>query len=251
MNRHRNKIIYGFLFIIITGLFTSCQIVDPPFEKRTYSENFYFEIDPETILDRLSQGQNGIFKSLPKLPDGTPLKSDKQVLWSQNNYLKIAKVYHDYVWKESIEQWGMENIGFRMLCADVGFGPQEGIFRFIKTVNTKKQGKILYFSTVSIEPWRKSIGVWKEEFDPMIQQRKMYNLLDYKINAEEALQIAENNGGSQARLSVDDKCQINLILSPGSRYNGWQVGYQTLNRGRLFDIDIDPITGYFQNIYPR
>jgi len=62
-----------------------------------------------------------------------------------------------------------------------------------------------------------------------------------KITADDALKIADDNGGKSFRLASANQCQISMILAPDSD-TGWDIGFDD-NHGRNFNIHIDPYTG--------
>ncbi len=62
------------------------------------------------------------------------------------------------------------------------------------------------------------------------------------------LRIAEESGGENVRLSLNNECGITASLSPDSaRYRGWNVMYiGDKSNLSAFEIDIDPSTGTIQ-----
>jgi len=73
------------------------------------------------------------------------------------------------------------------------------------------------------------------------------NLNDFKLTADDALLIAERNGGSKARQEVDDACMISVNLNNYSPVNGytnntWMVDYWMTD----FYVRIDPFSGKFR-----
>jgi hypothetical protein len=68
-----------------------------------------------------------------------------------------------------------------------------------------------------------------------------------KVTADDALQIAEEQGGRNKRASVNHECSFNVVLAPSSvHYKGWVVWYQIVQNERvetLFNLWTDPYTG--------
>ena len=63
-----------------------------------------------------------------------------------------------------------------------------------------------------------------------------------EFNAAQVLQIADDKGGRNLRLDLNNECDISLNLAPDSvRYRGWNVVYR--GGGVAFEINIDPVTG--------
>ena len=67
---------------------------------------------------------------------------------------------------------------------------------------------------------------------------KSIDLNRLKVTAEDAIRIAEENGGREARLRAQNRCNIHLLLMP-ERYKGWLIDYQSAD----FEIQIDLYTG--------
>lgn len=74
---------------------------------------------------------------------------------------------------------------------------------------------------------------------------KYINLDKLKVTAEEALEIAENNGGQQARLTIKNRCRINLLLGPYPSPNWWISYSQNISAKEIFEMKIDAYTGKF------
>jgi hypothetical protein len=64
------------------------------------------------------------------------------------------------------------------------------------------------------------------------------------------LQIAEDNGGREARSRVENSCWIDAVLSPYERNKGWNVFYYDNERHKILEIIIDDTTGENQIIWP-
>ena len=66
------------------------------------------------------------------------------------------------------------------------------------------------------------------------------------ISAAEALQIAELNGGRNARLANGNECNVYLMFPTGLQPGKWLVYYYANDAfTKLFEIFIDPVTGEF------
>ena len=61
-----------------------------------------------------------------------------------------------------------------------------------------------------------------------------------KVTADNALRIAEENGGSSFRLATGNKCRVSMILDLNA-YGDWRVDYEW--NEAAFTIRIDPYTG--------
>jgi len=75
---------------------------------------------------------------------------------------------------------------------------------------------------------------------------KNLDLQKMKITVEKALEIAEETGGKQARITVNNECRIYALLGPYSP--GWLVTYSSfkdLSIDEVFEISINPYTGEY------
>ena len=69
------------------------------------------------------------------------------------------------------------------------------------------------------------------------------DLTSYKITADDALQVAEENGGKEARSRVKNDCRI-LIRTPNHENDDrWDVSYYF---GVNFEMLVDPYSGQYQ-----
>jgi hypothetical protein len=235
---------------IVLSTMPSCQILKPEHEVRTYQARRYFGINKDSILASLAQGKTDVFTPLITEPDGRPLFSDDPVKWSSADYYRIAITLQEYFLGESVNDWTLNNMGFRLTCQDINQGPQEGNFEFFKTLKTRERESRLV-SSIFIEPWRNTVSIQEREDYPKLVDWRVIDWADLKISAEQALQISETNGAAEARASVENACNIGLILAPNAMFAGWQVGYETNDRKDLFNTYINPMTGKFQIIPPE
>jgi len=66
------------------------------------------------------------------------------------------------------------------------------------------------------------------------------DLSKVKISADEALRIAEKDGGQEKRVAIDNACDISVGISRNTIvYDGWMVNYSP----SIFFDKIDPVTG--------
>jgi len=63
-------------------------------------------------------------------------------------------------------------------------------------------------------------------------------------SADRALQKAEEHGGEEFRLNLNNACNISLITKPSTGGNNWLVTYRANNSIENFRIRIDLYTGW-------
>lgn len=208
----------------------------------SYKETGLFGIDPGTILSSLEKGMSDVFLPDSRLLDDRysgPITYNKPVVWSQADNLKIVSALNTYVWKDTLNDWKLFRMIFNVVCQDNINGLPGGIFTYFAT--TFDKGKIIdTWREVEIDP-EYSLVAWGggAKFPHPILGRKDIDLSRLKVTAEEAIRIAEENGGRNIRLKAKNQCSIHLTLLP-EVYKGWQVTYNTTD---AFEIFIDPYTG--------
>lgn len=201
-----------------------------------------YRISPGTILTSLEKGDVDVFlndsRSVDNRYDG-PILYSESITWSQSDNFKIVRALNHFVWKDQFDNWNLFAMTFNVNCQDNINGLPGGNFKYFKTVFDK--GKIVYtWREIEIVP-EYSFVAWggDAEFAHPLLGWKSIDLDKLKITAEEAIRIAENNGGREARSNVQNRCDIHLLFMP-ERYKGWLVNY---GYSSGFEIEINPDTG--------
>lgn len=193
-------------------------------------------IDPNTILESLKDGHGDVFT--PATPDTEPSWSSalppNSFLWKQEDYLSIANALHEYEWKESLAKWELYSMKFTI---DRCYSVEEGI-DFAELIYYQRQGNRYIVHGMWINPLLGSVTTGSNEF----AYRKEWTPIDINTLAvktsDEALKLAESNGGRDARGELDGNgCSIDLYLKPDAfvfslfsnplkLYGlGWKVAY--------------------------
>lgn len=207
-----------------------------------YRDAGLYGINPETILTSLEKGDADVFLPDPRSIDDRydgPILYTEPVKWSQSDNLKIVHTLNNFVWKDKFDDWNLFFMAFNVDCQDDLNGLPGGAFQYFKTVFNK--GKITYtWREIEIVP-EFSFVAWggdTESAHPLLGWESI-DLNKLKIAAEDAIRIAEENGGRDARLKLQNQCSIHLYLMP-ERYKGWRISY---GYSSGFEIEIDPYTG--------
>jgi len=130
-------------------------------------------------------------------------------------------------------------------CHDIENGLQDVYFVFYNILDSE-DGKSRIVHNINIDPARSEINVWAEKYSPLVMKWKAIDLEETNITADDALLIAETNGGREIRKSVDNECNISVSFSPvpGS-FDGWEIRYYQ-NPGTLFELKVDPTNGEYE-----
>ena len=197
----------------------------------------YYKINPETIIASLDRGEINVFAPESATP-AAPI-FDTSFSWHQSDYLKITNAVFQAVWNETINSWSLWNMIFDTTCQDNPGGFESGDIHFFKA-----DGESDYTTReVLITPQYGNVS-WG---GGMYFQRprsgwKSIDLNRLTVTADDALRIAEENGGKSFRLTKQNQCSISLILNIDA-YDGWRVTYQGNDDLSIFKVQIDPYTG--------
>ena len=201
----------------------------------SYSEYGYYKIDPETILVSLKNGDANVFQPLLKDPNEIWEEiPDLSISWTQADFMRISSALSKLVWNESMDPkvWSIYDIYFSGWCTDNSCDLDSVQVVYFKTVRNSYATRFMdihpYFGLVR---W----GDGASYPQPLLRKWKGVEFATSKIAAEEALRIAEANGGRERRLKATDGCYVSVN---SSRFNPeyWHVmcvaGYQS-------NIDLD------------
>ncbi|MFN8411697.1 MAG: hypothetical protein U0Z26_04850 [Anaerolineales bacterium] len=212
----------------------------------SYSSVGVYEIDPETILSSLDQGNMNVFTPFVGETGNYPYPTVGHFQWKQSDYLKITNALYELKVKENISDWNIYSMIFNRGCSDDLYGFDIGEISYFKIEGSNTSRYILYDMLIS--PINKGV-VWDTGGyypRPLLGWTKV-DLNSLKVAAEDALQMAEENGGKEARLKVYNECEIHLIINPTPvGDNDWKVSYinhTSTHEPILFEIHIDPYSG--------
>lgn len=243
------EIILSLLFAISMSLLIgSCstfeRIRDEGKEQQTKIRDETYLIDSSILLESLKQGRKDAFILLTATPAAYPSPSAVPVRWAQSDFMTIAQTFYRIGWQDNLNDWQLKNLFFGLKCSEITYGPQGAGFNFFKTEqNEDKDIRVLRHLFIAAND---NLAVLSEiEYYPEIEKWTAINLASITISVEDALQIAENNGGAQFRKEVDNNCSINAEISTGSYGEGWLISYSGLanQKNELFRLNINAETG--------
>jgi hypothetical protein len=200
----------------------------------------YYKINPEIILTSLDNGETKVFTPETTSPENPIF--DKYFSWGQSDYTRIIAALHEFVWDESLNDWRLYNMYFGTPCHDKLSGFELGKYYYFKTI-FHKSGQIGYAGRGYLVTPQYGDVEWGSgpNYPHPVIGWKSVNINKVKITAEEALAIAEQNGGKEARLLVNNECNITTQLSG---YSGWRIFiYRNDTGASIFRMEVDPSTG--------
>jgi hypothetical protein len=257
MRKSNALIVQTIVIIFLSTLLSSCGVIikeymDSTREDREYVSYGYFSFEKATILYDLSQGRTDTFEPLATPANLWWDSNTPPVHWSQDDYYRIARAFFEKVWGESPDGWGLKKLEFQLNCESIENGPQLGIIWFYKVY---KDGnlQVRIEREITILPTVEEIH-WAQSRITNARQNSGIDLARFKYPVERVLQLAENIGGRDSRLNVDNNCDIDIWLIP-EWYNGaWEVdytGHLSESYERIFLIFIDPYTGNYKINKPK
>ncbi len=228
------------ILLLLSFPVTSCKIyLEESLVSTTYQS---YSIDTEKILDDIQQIGSEVFTPQELSIYEIDIIPEKYMDWEVDDYFLIANALHTLAWSESLESWNLHLFSLGWDCNELDKGPQWAFFIYFKNGKIKDR-ESRFVSTITLEPLRNSVAIHKEEIYPKIMNWSIINLEKFPVSIEDTIKIAENNGGSEIRENLSNKCDISLAMEIGSlEYDGWRVSYSN-NEGRLLVFKINPNTG--------
>lgn len=212
-----------------------------PLDLYDYENTGLFRMDPGKMLVSLDNGNMDVFLPDPRGLDGRgaePVQYTEPILWRQSDHLQIINALDNSVWKGTLDDWSLFGMVFNAECQNLN-GLTASNFQYFKTGFDK--GKIVdIWREIEIDPEYAYVA-WGggAEFAHPLFGWKSIDMSKIKATAENVIRIAEENGGTEARLRLQDRCTIRLSLIP-EKYESWEVDY---GYSSGFRILIDPYTG--------
>jgi hypothetical protein len=249
MNEKLFKVISSLIVSLI--LFTASGCLDTyhdhplgPIGLGSYDEIRHYTFDPYTVFVGLGQGQEGIFQPIQGYVEDN-VYSSGSFSWSQQDYLEIANALNRAAAKDTLESWNLFAMDFTKECNDNPIG-----FDTVQITYFRENGSQYIAREIDVFPLKREAD-WGGDTNfprPFPFGWRSVNLAKHKITADDALQIAESNGGRNARLEAKNNCRI-LVNIPDADNDNWLVMYYT-GAFTKFYINVDPYTGEYKVLAP-
>jgi hypothetical protein len=228
----------GILLLVLSLALGFIAYHDNELRKRTgrvnpgylssYSEVDSYEINPETILTSISKNEPSIFSPMVEDIGSIEPLAGSHFNFTQNDYLQIASALGKFVWNDpmNLDDWSIYWLLFEGECESEPTGFYLASIIYFKPIETN--GRSAYTTRlVEIYPYLGLVqtGSGAKYPIPILSSWKKVNLVD-AITADEAVQIADENGGKEARLQADSNLCSIYIHSPNYGKNDkWYVSY--------------------------
>jgi len=229
-------------------LVRSRQGRDYPVGTSDFNETGAYQIDSSETLIKLNNKINDILTPVPYESSLESSDNNSQVKWSFSDYLQVAEVVKLQTWNDDMQDWSIYRMIFTTSCSGLVAGFSTGDIIYFRPTTTEL-GNVYEVREISISPLHDSVEWGAGNYYP----RPLFGWseidLDKIISADDALQIAENNGGKIARLEVNNVCDIFLSYNPNINSDNWILSMFHYNQlPNIFNIEINPYTGKFSVI---
>ncbi|MBN2117500.1 MAG: hypothetical protein JW730_13065 [Anaerolineales bacterium] len=258
MNKGFNKetiVLSLVAIVLVTGIVIYSRLVslDPyswdhrnPCYPSSYSDWTEYQIDPETILTSLDQKDTNVFTPMLVTPSSDAQFPPRNTfLWTQSDYLKIANALSQHEWNEPLDlkNWSVYYLAFGGECQGNTSGYNHMEITYYKTIKGIV-GKTYQARHIEIYPFASEVGIGdSSSFDRRyFVGNNPIDLTKFKISADDALRIAEENGEKDVRLKYQDGCSISIRMPIHNYDDSWEVDYFDLK------MAVNPYTGKFRII---
>jgi hypothetical protein len=239
---HKNTLRVLVAFLVLLGTTLACY-VDAK-ETEIDKSDKEFDIDSSTILEALAQGKKDVFTERKETPaEESTARREEPVNWSQADYFRVANALHQFTWNEPLDSMNLYSMYFSLSCDEAENGFQYTQLRFYRVIETDK-GEARINRGIEIDPRTDYAAAWEAEYYPNLSKWKPIDLSKVEITADQALQIAENDGGRDKRIAAGNECYITIVMSTDTiHYRGWTIDYSNADYADVFYDEIDPVTG--------
>jgi hypothetical protein len=205
----------------------------------------YYLIEPISLLESLKQGDMSAFTPVKERPELFSIDQQVVVNWQQADYFYIAHTLYEGVVGNTLRGWQLNSMDFQLSCKEMSNGFQNGRFDFFKVIK-EKEDEFRISRFIDIDPRENFIHVKEKKYYPHLARLEVIDFAKLKVSADLALRIIELNRGADIRDSVENNCDISIILSPSPANDGqyWVVTYsRNDDHTLLLYVRIDPYTG--------
>lgn len=213
-----------------------------PRDPTDFSNSTFYEIDPRNILEELDKGDINVFTKVSSTPDSYEKSYFSPFPWSQSDYIRIANSLSQYTGNDVSDGWHVYNMVFYGECQYDPVGFDQFKIIYFKDVGPQKYNA----REISIYPLNAGASMSTQSgLDRPMFGLNNLNLEKFKVSADEAIQVAEEHGGSDARLAIGNQCSISVSTSG----QDWHVRYADQNPlliSSIFELNINSQNGKYK-----
>ena len=163
---------------------------------------------------KLNRGESNVFTPITVTPGPFSPFPVRYFLWHQPDYFEITNALYQFVWKRSSEDRVLYHVYFNRGCQDNPSGFDEGEITYFKTIEINGEKEYTARGIRYISSVRRSELGQEEQIFPVhyCLGEEVLILGKSTVTADDALSIAEKNGGESARLRSQKQLQ-NILSS--------------------------------------
>jgi hypothetical protein len=232
-----------FFFIILN----SCKLPDSialigSNPQLTYGREGYFGFRPENYSTGINSEKDFTLYSITKNQLEEQKKFGKIIKWKEKDFVLITQIVHQKIWNKSVNDIKLSEVSFTTSCLNIDSGLQNGLFTFFEIEKPDKNdvGRRIEHH-IHILPSEGLIH-WYETYISINDKGESF--LDFshnKVTSDNALFIAEENGGKDVRLKNANKCNINVFSGLAEKDLVWHINYTPTvisDEGIIFSTEV-------------
>lgn len=201
----------------------------------SYLNSGYYKIDPEIILASLETGKTEVFTPLLENPDEIQPVTNMPVRWTQADFLKIASAFGQFAWGDpmSLKDWSVHFIDFEGSC-DLPMGFNFASITYFKPMTTGYETRL-----IEIDPnfgWVRW-GNGQTYPKPILRSWNRVGLLDAKISADKALEIASED--AKKRFQFKDGCGVSMSAPQDDNPVNWYLKFIGASDAIAYSVNLD------------
>ena len=253
MNKRLFRIIGGIIFLLILmvamipiydNYLLKQQDLNSPNLFTRYSDSGYYRIDPKTILASLETGQIDVFTPLLENPNEIEPVTSTPIRWTQADFMKIVSALGQFAWGDpmNLKDWSMYYISFEGSCNDpMGFSFAS--FTYFKTRTTGYETRLIeIYPGYGWVRWGNSQTYPK----PILQKWNKVDLLEAKVNADNALQIASED--AKKRFQFTKGCGVSMGTPQYNDPKNWYLDFTGAPDAIAYTVNLETGNYTFQNL---
>lgn len=221
-NKHQKALLLFGCIIFLFGVIPSCSLDET--ENVNINSEQYFSFDPQLIHLPIKQSDKPTFSLIEGESKIQDLSESEVVNWKQNDYANITEELHKLIWNEFTKNWKLYYVYFSVSCDQVNSGFQFAQFKFFQIKNMDGQ-EVRVEHVLEIDLLKHFAHAMEIEYSPNLENRRGINIETIKPSTDEALAIAEKDGGKEKRTAINNKCGVSVGNSLDTTNSNWLVIY--------------------------
>jgi hypothetical protein len=200
---------------------------DPPPNRGFFKTVESTLINPATVLDDIHNGKKLVLQIQPD-PDPANPSFIMPISWSQNDFLEVAQAYGEVIWQDDLNLWHLYKLLLHRDCDSSDGKFTDAEFFYYQEV-AKGENNLYSVRVIDLSPEYGYLTWAGDTFYPRPSfwgwtEIDMMNIT--KVPAEKALALADQRGGNEFRKTVNNTCDIGLIMWPADlKRMDWLVSY--------------------------